>query len=865
MAIPAEAATCSVAVNHWIQCAVLLTVRIFVAGWSWGWTLPPSDRPDRSRFWESLRVGASAAFCGLLINLLLVIALAETSQFSPRNDVGLFVIVCGAGFALGLANARKRVSSLVFQTLPIALLFLVAAAAIMLMSSQGEWIVGGWDPGTYVDQAVYVSRTGSFRPLPDPAFASLRNEEIRLFTRPVFTFTEGLPVFPLDPQTRSYRLFFFRLTPAFMAMLERAGGLRAVVRANMFAGVLSALAFAGMMISLFERKSWRTFAVLMLIVQPIWVYHLHIPISEVLQLFLVTSVLSLLPLRTRGESGRMWFIMGLFTLMLNRIAFLPFGCLLLLVASGCDLSRSDRSAVARERAAGAVALLAGLVFNIVACHVGVIRLGSFFYILLLASLVPVLGAVVLEVIAAEERRRLAAIRVLPAFVIVGLALSVAMVLGGAYLLRLSRLSEFARNIASSEPYFGGPLVIFAVAGLVVLGFKRGQVAREGWGTILFLLSATAVLFVDGAIAELYPWATRRYLVYTVPLAAILAGAVLGALWDTARIRPMISKVSAIALAALICIVGGRQSLKAWQSTEYDGLSARLSEVAEHIGDGDLVVADHFLFGVPLRFIHDRPVLNGMLLCRELKGHDLERALIALKRLSTRGWRIRFLTSTPAGMDIFPFMPDGISEDWSWPPFSLREIEHSGSGDGFNTRTFVRQFRLYTWQPALDVERDGGLWRDSMDVDIGTGVGTPYNDCDAAYLLSGFHDGEIADGGRTVRWTDGNGVFGLYVRKPRAELEAEVYYLDTAIPETVDRVAPSMVLNGQPIECVTSDDPSDPGVRITSARIPTGLFRDGLNKLGIVSASWLPAEHLGSPDDRRLGIMIDRIVIRPVQD
>ncbi len=865
MAIPVDAASYSVAANQWVQCAVLLTVRVFLAGWAWAWTLPSFDRSGRGRILELLWVGASTAFCGLVINILSITALAEMSRFSPWNDAALLAGVCGIGFAFGLAKARKRMFSVVSRSLPIAVLFLVGVVVIMLMPSQGEWITGGWDPGTYVDEAVYVSRTGSFRPLPDPAFSSLRADEMGLFTRQVHTFTEGLPVFPIDPQKRSFQLFFVRLTPAFIAMLERAGGLRAAVRMNMFAGLLSVLAFAGMMISIFERKSWRNFALLLLIVQPIWIYHLRIPTSEMLQLFLFMSVLSLLPLRTRGASSQMWFIIGLFTLVLNRIGFLPFGCLLILTVACCDLKRSDRSTVAMERVAQVVALLAGLAFDIGACHVSLVRLGSFFYTLVGVSLGLVVTSVVLEVVAAKDQRRLAMLRVLPKLVTAGIVLSALLVFGGAYVLRLPQLSEFGSNIAAAWSYFTGPLVICGVAGLLLLCFKRRMPGRDGWGVILFLMAATGVMLVEGQISELYPWATRRYLVYTVPLVAILGGVALDALWNSSLGYRSISRVSAVAVALLVCLVGGRQSLRAWQATEYDGLSERLSEVAEHIGDGDLVVPDHFLFGVPIRFIHNRPVLNGTLLWQESRGRDLERALIALKRLSSHGWRIRFLTSTTEGMDIFPFMPDGISEDWSWPPFSLREIEHSGSGDGFNTRTFVRQFRLYTWQPALDVERDGGLWRDSMDVDVGAGVGTPYNDRDAAYVLSGFHYGEITEGGRTVRWTDGNGIFGLYIRKPRAELEAEVYYLDTAIPETVDRVVPSMVLNGQPIECVTSDDPSDPGVRITSARIPTGLFRDGLNKLGIVSASWLPAEHLGSPDDRRLGIMIDRIVIRPVQD
>ena len=865
MAISVDAAGCSVAVNHWVQCAVLLTIRVFFVGWAWAWTLPPFDRSRGGRIGELIWTGASTVFCGLVVNLLCVTALAEMSRFSPWNDAALLVCVCSVGLALGLAKARNRVFVSVSRSLPIAGLFLVGAAVIMLMPSQGEWITGGWDPGTYVDQAVYVSRTGSFRPLPDPAFSSLRADEMGLFTRQVHTFTEGLPVFPIDPQKRSFQLFFVRLTPAFIAMLERAGGLRAAVRMNMFAGLLSVLAFAGMMISLFERKSWRQFSLLLLIVQPLWVYHLRIPTSEMLQLFLFMSVLSLLPLRTRGASSQMWFIIGLFTLVLNRIGFLPFGCLLILTVACCDLKRSDRSTVAMERVAQVVALLAGLAFDIGACHVSLVRLGSFFYTLVGVSLGLMVTSVVLEVVAAKDQRRLAMLRVLPKLVTAGIVLSALLVFGGAYVLRLPQLSEFGSNIAAAWSYFTGPLVICGVAGLLLLCFKRRMPGRDGWGVILFLMAATGVMLVEGQISELYPWATRRYLVYTVPLAAILGGVALGALWNSSLGSRSISRVSAVAVALLVCFVGGRQSLKAWRATEYDGLSERLCEVADHIGDGDLVVTDHFLFGVPLRFIHDRPVLNGMLLCRELKGHDLELALMALERLSSHGWRIRFLTSTTDGMDIFPFMPDELFEDWSSEQFPLREIEHSGTVAGFRTRIFVRQFRLYTWQPVPDVERDGRLWRDSMDVDIGAGVGTPYNDCDAAYLLSGFHDGEITEGGRTIRWTDGSGLVAVYIRKPGADLEAEIHYLDKSIPDTVSRPVPALILNGDPIDCSVKDDPSDPGTKIVSARISKDLVHGGLNKLGIVSGSWLPSQHLGVPDDRALGIMIDRIIVRPVQD
>ena len=152
--------------NPWLAAALGLAARIFLPGLAWVWVLPDVDANSRGAWHARFRTSALAAFIGLIVSVGVVIVLGETGRYRPAYEWVALLSVTGLGVALGLWRVPARLLGRLRQAMLPVLLFAAAAAGIMLLPRQGEWLVGGWDPGTYVDQGVFVSRNGTFRPGP---------------------------------------------------------------------------------------------------------------------------------------------------------------------------------------------------------------------------------------------------------------------------------------------------------------------------------------------------------------------------------------------------------------------------------------------------------------------------------------------------------------------------------------------------------------------------------------------------------------------------------------------------------------------------------------------------------------------------
>jgi hypothetical protein len=196
------------------------------------------------------------------------------------------------------------------------------------------------------------------------------------------------------------------------------------------------------------------------------------------------------------------------------------------------------------------------------------------------------------------------------------------------------------------------------------------------------------------VADLYPWATKRFL-SSLPLAMALGAA---SVYRLAEKRGVVRR--AFALGVLVLAVGwnARQMAHAWSRVEYKGLHKILTALADEIGPRDIVVADHFLWATPLTLSLDRPVLNGEPLWQNPTADHIQRANALLSQWRAEGRRVLLLTSTDGGPGLFPG-PIGqgvaIMEPVSYP---YRVIAHHRSSRGFWARDEEAQFLLSEWHP-----------------------------------------------------------------------------------------------------------------------------------------------------------------------
>ena len=235
--------------------------------------------------------------------MAVVIALAAVNLYTETAEWITLALVTLVGLVGGV-KARALCLFRRLRTVSPGLVLLARRISVaMLLPQRGEWVLGGWDPGIYVNQGVSLEphrqpavRAGS---LFSPDLATVKSPCSRGRRIPTWK-----PI-PLSPWIGAPGLqpFFFPGTPSLIALLYRCGGLRAATRVNDFAGILAALVFAAAALGLMRRGPGAFFALAALVAQPLWLYHAHFPTSEMLQLLLLSGLALAFPLRARSPGA----------------------------------------------------------------------------------------------------------------------------------------------------------------------------------------------------------------------------------------------------------------------------------------------------------------------------------------------------------------------------------------------------------------------------------------------------------------------------------------------------------------------------------------------------------------------------------
>lgn len=681
--------------NAWLACAAGLTARWYGLGLAWGWVFGGAGRTPRPAGIQWLVAAAQTVLLGVLLSLLTAWGLAEAGVYRPVYEWTALAGLAAVGMLYGYTRQRATWCAQVRRGLPGLAALFGGIALLMVPPARGEWIMGGWDPGVYVNQGVAVARTGTFHAPPDPLLSALEPDERALFVRAYGDdYRELLPGFPLDAARCSLQPYFFRMTPTVIAVAQRAGGLRAATRVVEMIGWLAVLLFAAMLVSVMGRGVYAAFSVLCFALQPAFLYHLHTPVSDMLELWLVCG--GVLIVATQPVSrGRTGLLMALCAVgMLNRVSFFAVGGLLLVALAWGEAADVDRRRVGGDVAALGLVLLGGLVLD-GRLSAMMPRLRHVLPFLLASGLT--LLTVAVGIVALRRRGWQTTQRV-------GMGLTPVIFLLGAAGLGvwglLDRDAEWLINIRRMIPYWTG--FALGAAGWGVAWWMRRAACEEctplGWGLIVCGGAGLMALLCQKWIAELYPWASRRFLVFGTPLLAFFAGA--GPAWLWARLaRHVVWRTVMLAgMAAALVVGGGRQAVAAWARTEYDGASAALRQVAVRLKADDCVVADHFLWATPLRGVYDFQTLDGSVLGARRDPAQTRAAWAALERVHRTGRRIVFLTTKPAGLARYAEPPGVFDEIGHAEPFQLRELVHHREASGFVRRAVDYELRLYEWRP-----------------------------------------------------------------------------------------------------------------------------------------------------------------------
>lgn len=678
---------------------LILTLRIFLVGIALSWFMPPLNPSQRPPWMHWLITSARAALTGTLISALLALILGQAGCYQPAIEAALLTGISIAGVAPGLGRHRQRLYRHVRLCLPGAAISLIGITVIMALPGRDEWILGGWDPGVYISEGVALERTGTFH-LDDPLlFDALTEPEAAVFTRGDERRTERFPGVVIDTKHQRLSYQFFRLHPALLAVFARDGGLQMALRGNTILGMFSLFIFLAMLLQ-FADLPLALSASLLLAAQPLWLYHAHTPVSEMLQLLLLFGVGLLLPHRNHSLVTITAIAMLMLAMVLNRFSFLPFASLMVVLIAWADLPRDDRRRVWRERSLLWLALVAAAwidasiaptslhgwstsvlpIMIAVACACAV-----------LATTLDLMGGL------ARIRQHFAPTPRWLRLLCTWSCLAALAALWGRGI--WGAQTADADNLKRLVPYLGIGTVACACIGIIVLThFRHRQPTRRFGSFLLALFGILLVVLFKKWAQDFYPWATRRYLVNAVPLTVILAAVPVAALWQS-KTRTTLCRVLAATLLLGMLAGNAKRSWHAWSREESHGAVSVLNRIAEQIDPRDIVIVDTPTWGMPLNLIAGKDVLNGKHMWRRKDPEQMQVGLQALQRLAAQGRRIRFLTTTRTlGLDIYPAPVEPASLDWESEEIALERINHSEHADDIDVNAGRNIFRLYTWNP-----------------------------------------------------------------------------------------------------------------------------------------------------------------------
>jgi len=683
------------AVTQLLLTAMLLTIRFLLPGAAWLWLFPTRSDNASNRLVAGCRGCATAVLISVILSGATALVLGLLGAYKPIFEVAVLAAFVIGGLAVGSLVRKQDIRGSLLSIAPAGLVLFIVFCGALLAPERGEWMLGGWDPGVYINESVALADTDTLSPDDSFFYDDLTVEERVPFLRNMFVRTERFPGVLVDASKKAFTFEFFRWTPALFSSVYRTGGIVALNRVNLVLGIL-VLVVLFAFVEGAAGFSAALFAALMLLGQPVWLYHTHVPVSEMAHLILVGGLCLGVVHRKEGACWHALMLASLITAILNRFSFLPFAGFLLIFLAWDDGQRSERRQVLVERLLQLAAVGVGL-FSSQTAAPSSIEGWTVAPTLFAAFTSCAVVAIVIDVVAFNRKVTSWAARIPNWFWYAGVGVA------GAILIAASRTPHGVGQQADEDNvykllgYVGVLPVLLSFIGGVFLIYTR-KIPRTFKIVVSYLVAITAILLYRKNIMDWYPWATRRYLAYTIPAVVILSGLALGFLWTL----PGKAKVIGRTIAALLLVgslaLNKRRIELAWRYTDYDGVSAPIQTLADQVKENDILVCDHPWWGTPLALYHGKQVLNGRHMWRDKSGETAAKGLPVLRRLAADGKSIKFVTSTDSGTDIYPFENAEFELLWSGEKFEMKEVVHHPKEIAYTLRDKEAVLRIYRMLP-----------------------------------------------------------------------------------------------------------------------------------------------------------------------
>lgn len=818
--------------------------------------------PGRSRAYRSALPADERLFWSVLLSVvwstMVVVGLALLDRYAHErllaiNAVLVVVALAALGARLPLARPLTRPS--LAAVVPAA----IVAAGIWLYFPASEYIIGGRDPGTYINEGIQIAQRGQVA-VRDEVIASVPVPFRDLFfpshEMPTYYGLRFMGFFIQSPEDGRVIGQFPHLYPASAAI---GYGLNGLTGARQAIGVwailgLMAVYYAGL--HLFGRTAAGV-ATALLAINVLTVWFARYPNSELPMQALVFAALLA---AARGRTGGGAFFAVTAGALLGLTLFLRYEVLLAIMAFA---AAAVLAPVSRQRLGWPFGIALVLTGSAGAWYLlDPLRAYARYPVLFVSDrggwmlIVAALGAAIathrlLRIDAVGRRVRL--------WLPLALAAAVGALAIYAYFVR-DEGGRLALGDAMAFRSFGWyvtpALLAAAVAGTMFF------VARDLWRDPTFYLTFvtfSAFFFYKTRIVPEHFWTGRRFLTVALPGALLMAVAIVREVLkeeNLARLVPPrqapvapagIPRWLAVSSVALTIAALTPTALAFWRASapvarhvEYAGLIPHLEQLAARIGDRDLLVVegrnagtDLHVLAVPLAYIYARNVLVLDSPVPDKRTFDLFTAWAR-----SRYDRVLFLGG--GGTDL-------LSRSTGAEPLAMDRIEVPEYDAPLNAYPHAIRTKKFGYGLYQLVERqasDGG----PVDVQLGA-----FDDLNVVRFHARERRGDL-----DFRWS-GVQSFVVLPRLDPATRELTIWMGNGGRPAAAPPADVEVALDNEVIGSVTVGD----NIEAFSFALPAPLV-ERLASTGdpawvrLRVATWQPAAFLGGGDTRDLGVMVTRV-------
>lgn len=803
--------------------------------------LPLADRRRRAAlsaeerfFWQVI---ISVAWSLALVLAMAAIGVYRYERLLAANVVVSLALVVAARGGLLWRGTQAKVTIAVL--VPLTLLGL----GVWRFFPASEYVIGGKDPGVYVNEGIAIARTGQlFRR--DAVVANVPEADRDLFFRShqsnMYYGLRFMGVFITDPSTGEVISGWPHLYPASIAIGQGLAG--TVGATNMVAlwatlGLLAVYFFGARLVG----RLPAVFAVGALALNVVEVWYARYPNAEVvMQALLFAALLALARAHQDGDRFFGWVAGALLALLL----FLRLDLMMAIAVVVAALALRWIVQAERPRA-GTVAVLAVGTGLALAYYWGPMWWYAWPYSVNLppaaTSAALAAAALVIVLVLGSQRRHLAAwaTRLLP------LTCAVILVALAAYALFLrepgGRLTDYNAYALRTyrDAYVFWPALIAAIAGYAMAA------RREFWrDPAFFLIFAAFSLFFFYKIRVVPEqfWMARRFVPVILPGTLLLASA---AAFGSSTPEHRRTVRRAVAAIAFMVFIGG-QYVKAAapiaKHVEYKGAIRQVDRLASLFTARDLVIvesrnagSDFHVLALPLAYVYGLQVL-----VLEVPRPDRRQFEAFLANAVTKYDRVLFVGG--GGTDL-------LSRRISAVPVAF-------------TPLLVPEFETTSWNEVPKVARQKDLGYSVFQLMMGDQARRGFS-LDVGYLddlnVVRFFAREVTEG-RSFRWT-GRQSFIAATGLTGSERELELVLHDGGRPAAAPPATLDVFFNETPLGRIQVGS----GFQSYRLAIPAEVVRlaalgDDPAQLRLISSTWSPHDFGGGPDTRELGVMVDRVEI-----